>query len=304
MALDNAYPTPASMLTTMAQWEALFALMGSGVILGVGNEFTPTLNSPGRQVVIDTGSAALRGFITNGSTTTATTAPTASGSPRIDRLVLRLDRTAVTAANWIKPVIIAGTPAGSNPAAPAISASLTGSWDLPICQYRANPDGSLSNLVDERYWLAGPTTKMTSPSRPSASPPRMGIEADTHRLLWADGTTWLGITQDTGWVDLSLSSGFTQGSYSLATRIFNGVGYVTGTIVAPNAIGSDLAIAVLPPAMKPPKSQQFMVYQDGGTLMLATAYATSGRAGQLWLTGNTSALAVGASLRMSASWPI
>lgn len=305
MALDNSVPAPSNQLTTLTQWENLYSVMGSGVIPNAGNEFIPTLDSVNRLVNIGTGSAVIRGFFTNGSTTTSTGAPAASGSPRIDRLVLRLDRTAVTAANWIKPVIITGTPAAS-PTAPAIQSSLStsGQWDLPICQYRAETNGSLTSLIDERYKLSSPLTIMTSASRPSASPPRMGWEIDTSRLMYSDGTTWHALASDTNWIDLSLSSGWTQGSISLATRVLNGVCFITGEINSTTNVGADKMIASLPAGTKPAKTTIFEAYVTTGTTVQCIAYAGTGRAGQLWLVDNATAVDSGETLSMTRQWPV
>lgn len=66
---------------------------------------------------------------------------TANGNtnPRIDRLVLRYDRSAKT----ITPTIIQGTPAAS-PQAPALSAG-PNLWDEKICQARCPGSGSAQN---------------------------------------------------------------------------------------------------------------------------------------------------------------
>jgi hypothetical protein len=305
MALDNAVPAPSNQMTSLTQWEALFAAIGSGIVPGAGNEFIPTLDSANRLINIGTGTALLRGFYTNGSSTTATGAPAASGSPRIDRLVLRLDRTAVTAANWVKPVVIPGTPA-SSPSAPAIQSSLSpsGQWDLPICQYRAETNGSLTALIDERYKLSSPFAVMTSASRPSASPPRMGWETDTSRLVYSDGTSWHVLASDTNWVSLSLGSGWNQGSVPLATRIQNGICHLTGEIDSTTNVGGDKLIATLPSGGKPAKETLFPAYLTTGAVVQCIAYLGTARAGQLWAVGNAAAVDSGETLSMTTQWPL
>jgi hypothetical protein len=305
MALDNAVPAPSNNLESLTQWEVLYSALGSGVIPNVGNEFIPSLDSVNRLVLMGTGTALVRGFYTSGSSITSTGAPTASVSPRIDRLVLRLDRTASTAANWIKPVIITGTP-GSSPSAPAIQSSLSasGQWDLPICQYRAETNGSLTSLVDERYKLSVPFTVMMSASRPSASPPRIGWEIDTSRLVYSDGTSWHVLVSDTGWVNLSMASGWTQGGFGLATRIRNGICHLSGSVIAASNPTTDKLIASLPAAAKPDKTTEFPVYLTTGAVVQCVAYAGDARAGQLWLVGNAAAVDSGETLSVAVSWPV
>ena len=105
MALDNAFPsgtTPPTQLSTAAQWESYFvAGLGgaTGVAQGVGSLFAGSLNSGTRSAVVATGAAMIRGFYVNGGSSVSTSIPAASGQNRIDRLVLRLDRTASAAGS-------------------------------------------------------------------------------------------------------------------------------------------------------------------------------------------------------------
>lgn len=191
MALDLPYPTPDTLLSTMAQWEGFYIGMGgaSGITPGIGSEFAPSLDSAGRNAVIGSGAALLRGFRVSGSSSTGTAIPAASSQNRIDRLVLRLNRAATTAADWIKPVVIPGSPSAS-PQPPAVSQSATGLWDLTIARWTSASTGALSGLVDERYLMAGSPLSFSSKARPSASPRRLGIESDTGLPAWSDGSIW------------------------------------------------------------------------------------------------------------------
>ena len=74
-----------------------------------------------------------------------------ASQPRIDRLVLRRD----LAAGVCYPLILQGTPA-VNPAAPALTQSETGIWDMPMFAWRLAGSNStaISNIVDERPWIS------------------------------------------------------------------------------------------------------------------------------------------------------
>jgi hypothetical protein len=150
---DNAFPLPGvTTVSTITDWENLFAPgFETGVVPGNGNELAPTLDTSGRNAVIDTGNAIIRAFCKPVSVSTATAIPAASSQDRIDRLVLRLDRSASVAANFIQPVVITGTP-GSSPALPALTQTPTGLWDLPIAHWTSKSTGALTGLADERYF--------------------------------------------------------------------------------------------------------------------------------------------------------
>lgn len=306
MALDAAYPSPDTNLTTVAQWEAFNVGLGgsTGVVQGVGSGFAVSLNSGTRSAVLAAGAALVRGFYSAKSSSESTAIPAASGSNRIDRLVLRLDRSQSGGTTWVKPVVITGTPSGS-PQIPALQASTSGSWDLPIAHWTSASNGALTGLVDDRQYMAGDVTVFTSGSRPPATPIRLGIETNTRRVLWADGTAWNVLSQDTGWADLSLSAGFTQGGVPLAGRVKNSVAYLKGTVqVGPIIIPSGgQKIANIPAYLQPDKTIQINVYEDGGALLLAAAYASSARTGQLWLVGNVGNASPNTTLHFDTSWP-
>ncbi|MCP9947284.1 hypothetical protein [Actinomadura madurae] len=203
MAIDDAYPTSASTLSTMAQWEGFFTgFSADGVIPGVLNEMVPSLNAGARTAVLGTGAAQIRGFHVDNPSSTATSIPTADAQNRIDRLVLRLDRTAAAAADWITPVVIEGTPSAT-PQIPALAQTSDGDFDVPIARWTSASNGSLSGLVDERVFAAASPVEFRSDARPSATLRRIGIERDTNKVLFADGTTWQTVWEDTGWVDLT-----------------------------------------------------------------------------------------------------
>lgn len=219
MAFDNAYPTSSSTLSTMTQWEAFWVggLGGAaGVIAGTGSELIPSINSSARSVSLGSGAALVRGFYSNNPSTYTATVPTQSAGDRVDRMVLRLDRTAMTAPNWIKPTIIQGTSGSSSP--PAVQSGSTGSWDLLICRWTTKADGTLTGLVDERSKLGGSFVAFTSTGRPAASPPRLGWETDTSRLLLADGTSWSAVFTDSDWFDVPVTGHWQAGSYAPQVR--------------------------------------------------------------------------------------
>jgi hypothetical protein len=213
MALDLPYPTPdpAHTLATMSQWEAFF-LGITGVIPGVGGLFAASMNSGARTVTIQSGATLIRGFYMSGSSATTFNVPAASAGNRVDRLVLRLDRTQTTAGAWITPVIIQGTSGSTTP--PAVQTSLTNQWDQTICRWSTNSDGTLSGLVDERYMVGAKLAQFPSTARPPASFPGLGVESDTGRLMRADGTAWSVMAGSTAWITFPYASGYTSAGSS------------------------------------------------------------------------------------------
>lgn len=196
---DEGYPYPGiSQITTADEWEAFFsAAQLDGVVSGLA----PSLQSGARTVSMAAGSAYLRGYLKPVSTLTATAVPAAAGQDRVDRLVLRLDRSAATAAAYIVPAVLTGTAGTGTP--PALTRGTTGVWDLPIGRWTSKSDGSLTGLVDERYGPAWFTSAARAAALVAASPARTAVEVDTGQIYRSDGSTWSSVFQDTGWINLT-----------------------------------------------------------------------------------------------------
>jgi hypothetical protein len=206
---DEAFPLPGvSTISTLAEWEQIFGGMStSGVVSGVGSELAPNLNSGARTAIIASGGALLQGFFKPVSSATGTAIPAANTQNRIDRLVLRLNRAAAAAADFVKPAVITGTPSGT-PQPPAITQTTSGLWDLPICRWTSASSGALSGLVDERQILGSLVVACTSTNRPvNPKIGMLGYETDTGRWIgWTGSQPWRVLYEDTGDVSLPVSS--------------------------------------------------------------------------------------------------
>lgn len=134
---------------TKDQWEYMMsAIMLSGVIKGFMSELAPFGDSSGRFVKVNSGQAWLQGTVFRSDAVEALAiAANGSGQARIDRLVVRLNRTSYIADF----VVLQGTPAAS-PSAPAISRD-TQYYDLALAQIAVASGASTitaGNVTDER----------------------------------------------------------------------------------------------------------------------------------------------------------
>jgi hypothetical protein len=310
VAYDEPMPTPdGNVVDTMPLWEAYWVggLGGAaGVMAGKLGELAPSINSGARTVSTATGAAFVRGFyIANPTTTYTVTVPAHSVGDRVDRLVLRLDRTASTAANWLKPFISEGTSGSLTP--PALLASETASWDLPLCRWTTKADGTLSGLVDERYMAGGRFLTFKSTARPPFSPPRQGLETDTGKPLYSDGTAWRYYDSDTGWQGLTLSNSSWKEFADCVYRIRNGnvtlrvvVQRQSSTFAKSDADGS--ALFTLPTAARPSINQYGTAsFSNGiGTARVDLNSAT----GVVSFQHNTADVAVGRTGTFTMSYPV
>jgi hypothetical protein len=130
---ESSWPSPsAGRVVDDTQYEKIG--IGLGAYGGVIGDFTsPQLvygDSTGRQIKVAADRHALvRGhtWYSGSTVTTVAIAANASGSTRVDLVVLRLSRT-----TWdVTLTVVAGTPGAGAPA-PTQGLGTTGSWDLPL----------------------------------------------------------------------------------------------------------------------------------------------------------------------------
>ena len=154
MVVYDARPSAFTQLTTTSEWEALIDGLGlnDGIDSTVGSQMNPSLDTPGRNIVIAAGNVLIKGQLWRCDASVSTPIPAASAQNRIDRLVLRLTRTASTAASVVTPTVITGTPSGS-PVAPPIVQTTTGIYDIPVCSWTSTSAGGLTTLNDERQFI-------------------------------------------------------------------------------------------------------------------------------------------------------
>lgn len=191
---DDAYPYPGiSQITTQQEWEDFFsAVQLDGVVAGLA----PSIQSGARTASVGAGAAYLRGTYKPVTSTTSAAVPAAEGQDRIDRLVLRLDRDAVSTDTYVVPTVLKGTAGTSTP--PALTQGPTGVYDLPISRWTSRSNGSLAGLVDERYGPGWFTSAARNAGLVPASPARVAVEVDTGRTFRSDGSAWTAI-----WTDLT-----------------------------------------------------------------------------------------------------
>jgi hypothetical protein len=148
-------------------------------------------NSSGREVHVRSGRACVRGhWYRLDAQTTLTIAANASGNPRIDRVVLRLD----PSADEVTAEVLQGTPAAS-PSAPALTTTDTGVFEVSLAQVAvANGAASISsgNVTDERTFTDVPYTPALSSRRPASPVKGQRIyETDTGLDKVWNGSAWV-----------------------------------------------------------------------------------------------------------------
>lgn len=129
----------------------------------------------------------------------------------------------------------------------------------------------------------------TSTTRPAHRAGRRIFETDTKASYVSDGTNWLSVVDDSGWVNLTLGAGWTAtGGHTPQARRVGKVVHVRGAVT--RGAGASSTLATIPTGLRP-ASQQFhgahvtsggVVFEllagTDGTLQLITGYATGSTA--------------------------
>lgn len=269
---DDAFPMPGvTAMQTVSDWEDFFhPAFASGVIADSGSQLAPSLDVAGRRVAIATGAAIVRAFYKPVSSTTYTAIPAASSQNRVDRLVLRLNRSATASASFVVPAVITGTPAAS-PQVPALTRTSSGLWDLPIAHWTSASNGSLSGLVDERVIVSAAVAANSSGGTPALDRPGILLQPDAGALLvsMSGGGPWQTVWQAdiwhnggngaNGWVTDSH-----PGTYFYYKSIAPGLVAVTFSAGVPARTpgGVQILTSALPAAYRPPATKNIVAYTD------------------------------------------
>ena len=168
------------------QWAA------SGVVGAPGDANLQVFaNSSGREVHVRAGRACVRGhWYRLDAQTTLAIGANASGNPRIDRVVLRLD----PSADEVTVEVLQGT-AASSPSAPALTQTDTGTFEVSLAQVAvANGAAAISsgNVTDERTFTSVPYTPALSSLRPANPVKGQRVyETDTGLSKVYNGSAWV-----------------------------------------------------------------------------------------------------------------
>jgi hypothetical protein len=262
---EVSFPVAGGAGVTDANYEKLL-----GPLVGAGRvAFNPTssqLSTPlifadnsGRQVKAYANQAAvIRGFRWESGTTPPVLALDAnsSGNPRLDLIVLRLDRSNFT----VRLGKTNGTPAAV-PAAPAAiqDAGTTGVWELPLATVKVTSSGTTgqpfiqsTDVAPLDWWLAPPAAVTKTGQNPAPTHGMLLHHYDTGRTYRAVGAAWQLMGENGPFTKLTAAGGWTADN--LYAQRQNGWTFFQGLItlnVSDRPAGTDLAVCVLPATFRP-----------------------------------------------------
>jgi hypothetical protein len=287
---ETSFPAADGSGVTDAAYERLM-----GPVIGSGRVgFDPTssmvttplifADSSGRQVkAYANQSAIVRGFRWESGTTPPVVALDAntSGNPRLDLIVLRLNRSTYQ----VRLTKITGTPAASPVApSPIQDTGTTGSWDLPLARARVTSSGTTgqpliaaADITAVDYWIAPPGLIAPSGRVYSVPDGLMVLQPDSKRLYYGVGGA-LALVGDPGErFSVASTSAFTNAN--IVVQRMNGLVWFQAVVslnITARAPGADTLVCALPIAYRPAGDVSFTAFMTPGQIGQGTIAASDG----------------------------
>lgn len=268
---ETSFPLANGEGVTDAAYERLM-----GPVTGSGRyAFSPTqtdmtnpliyADSTGRQVKAYANQAAIvRGFRWESGTTPVVVPLDAntSGNPRLDLIVLRLNRSNFT----VRLAKINGTPAATPSApSPIQDAGSTGSWDLPLARVRVTSSGTTgqpviaaADVTAVDWWLSPPAIVARSTAQPNPLPGQLLHQSDTGRTYRGVGSAWTPTGEYGAWTPITPASGWTN--TAIFCRRINGLVFFQAEAVLNSnnkTANTDLVLCTLPTTFRPSENYSF-----------------------------------------------
>ncbi|KPC86322.1 hypothetical protein ADL35_12235 [Streptomyces sp. NRRL WC-3753] len=293
---EESFPRPGhnSRAVTDDEHELLAARFSDDGIYGDPTDDPVVSAGTGLSVNIraDTaGSVRGHGWYSGSTPFSVTVTANATSQPRIDWVVLRLDR-----ADWtVTAAVVAGTPGSGAPALTQQTGD-TGVYEIPLAQARILGGASSVTVTRAELYVGTRRRPCTSTTRNPA--PRLGeecFETDTKRVMLWDGTAWRIVYADSG--EIVLQKLVTPSWGSLGDSVLEQRGRAvwlrTGgwrrlRTTLPSSSDSQLPI-LIPEAYQPHTRYQYWDVYVNHASTASMAHVTiyprgDARAGQIYLT--------------------
>ncbi|NUP19883.1 MAG: hypothetical protein HOZ81_28145 [Streptomyces sp.] len=289
MAQDS-WPSPAhnDREVTDSEYEIVTARMTLNGVAGDPSQAAVVTAGTGLTVTVRAEAFAnVRGFAWYSGSSSVTLAITAnsSGSTRIDRVVLRLDRSTWT----VRAVVKTGTPGSGAPGLTQDAAV----YEVPLARVTLLSGAGTVTVTREELYIGARVRPCTSTTRnPTPMPGEMAFETNTGRLRLWTGSAWVGVMDDSGVIGINVPTAAWSNETECVLEKRNGSVHLRlGSFIrAAGTLAGDIDSrlpALIPADYRHPTRDQYVpVYISGAKPGRITVYskANDEKAGQVWLT--------------------
>lgn len=307
---QNSWPSPAynSRNVTDAEYERLAARFSDDGVYGVPTESAVVTAGGGLSVNIRAGvygSVRGHGWYSGGTTDNLPVTANTSGSTRVDRVVLRLDRSAWT----VRAVVKAGTPGGGAPALTQQTGD-SGTYEILLANVTVLNGASSVSVTRAETYVGTRCRPCTSTTRnPAPIRGEQAYETDTGRLVLWTGTSWTVLNESSGVISCDSPLSAWEITVETTLEFVNGTVFVRlGTWDRKGSTLGNTTDARLPAMIPsryrhPTRNVYAIAYITGAEIGRLTIYpANHDRAGQVWLTQKPTIAVKDSVLPESVSW--
>lgn len=293
--VQSSVPDPANAReVTDIEYERLSARFSDDGVYGDPTDTQVVTPGTGLSVNVRADVAASvrgHGWYSGGTTTNVPLPANVASQPRIDWIVLRLNRD-----DWtVRADKVVGTP-GAGPPSLTQDTGDTGVYEVPLAQARVLGGASSVTVTRAELYVGTRCRPCTSTTRNPN--PRLGeqcFETDTRRIMLWDGTAWRIVYQDSGEVVLQklLNPSWTNMGDSVLEQRGGAIWLRTGgwrriRTTLPASSESQMPV-IIPEAYLPHTRYQYWDFYITGETTASMAHATiyprgNARAGQIWLS--------------------
>lgn len=295
-------PFDGSPVATQDQWRSFLAFVGEGVLrLGNVGQLACTVAADGTSVAVDSGYAIMQAttYQQTGGPVVIAIPANGTGSARADRVVLRYDPVAKT----VSPQLLVGT----SGAAPSLTRSATGVWEMPLARWTKQSGGSVTGFVDERVFVGPGTRACTDNARgPDPAAGQIQLETNTGRWVGYDGTRWFVLAEDSGEQALAPRGLWRSVGAGPLLRRVNGWTYLTGVVERTNGTlhkedRTSPFLRAVPAAFRSSRDVNQLVTTSQGVIGDVRIAASDGLGELRFTTGD---IGQGINVYLGMSWPV
>lgn len=296
MAQDS-WPSPDhnSRFVTDTEYEKVAARFSDDGIYGTPSDTQVVTAGTGLTVTVRSGVyGSLRGhaWYSGSSDVTLSIDSNSSGSTRIDRVVLRLDR-----STWnVTAAVKKGTPGSGVPALTQTTGD-TGTYEIPLAEVNLLSGASSVTVARKELYTGTRIRPCTSTTRnPLPLPGEINMEMDTGRAVQWTGSSWRILSEDSGEVNVNSPLSAWSNEVDCILQKRNGSVHLrlgsfkrtAGTLAADDE--SRLPVLIPAAYRHPTRDQYGLAYVTGPSIgrFLIYSAASSDRAGQVWLVNKPS----------------
>ena len=290
---QSSWPDPANdRVVTDGQYEQLSARFSDDGIYGTPADTQVVTAGVGLSVTVRAdvyGSVRGHGWTSGTTGDTLPVTANVSGATRIDRVVLRLDRSTWT----VRAVVREGTPGAGAPAL-AQSTGDTGTYEIPVADVSILSGAGSVTVTRKELYVGSRLRSATSSTRnPAPILGEMVYEVDTGITRQWNGSSWRSVVEDSGPIVVNFAVSAWEATVDSVLEVRNGSAMLragsfrraAGTLAS--GAHSKLPVVIPSKYVHPDRDQYLLGYITGSEVCRMQIYSKNSsetqRRGELWL---------------------